>query len=236
MTKIYGHRGLSSLYPENTMIAYKEAYEAGMDGIELDVHMTKDGELVLIHDYILDRTTEGEGFIKDFKYKEIKNLSAGRIFNEGFTSERIPILKEVLEFFKNKDFEINIEIKAGYRFYKNIEKKIIEEINKYYKKDNIIISSFDHYSLIKCKEIDPDIKTGALVEASLYKPWEYLRQIKADYFHPQFMTVTDDFIDEADNEGYKINTYTVDDINMIKHFIDKDLNIIITNKNLRINN
>ncbi len=236
MTKIYGHRGLSSLYPENTMIAYRKAYEAGMDGIELDVHMTKDGELVLIHDYILDRTTEGTGFIKDFNYKDIKKLNAGKKFNERFASEKIPALKEVLKFFENKDFGINIEIKAGYRFYKDIEKKVIDEIYKYYNKDKIIISSFDHYSILRCKEIDASIKTGALVEASLYKPWDYLNKLKADYIHPQFLSVTDDFIDEAANEGYKINTYTVDDIKMIKHFIDKNLNIIITNKKLGINN
>lgn len=236
MTKIYGHRGLSSIYPENTMIAYKKAYEAGMDGIELDIHMTKDGELVLIHDYILDRTTEESGFIKDFKYKDIKKLSAGKKFDKKFSSEKIPLLQEVLEFFKNKDFEINIEIKAGYRFYKNIEKKVIENIDKNYNKNKIIISSFDHYSILRCKEIDSSIKTGALVEASLYKPWDYLKQIKADYIHPQFLSVTDDFIDEAQNEGFRINTYTVDDKNMVRHFIDKNLNIIITNKNLGINN
>ena len=236
MTKIFGHRGLSSLYPENTMIAYKKAYEAGMDGIELDVHMTKDGELVLIHDYILDRTTEGSGFIKDFNYKEIKKLSAGNRFNQRFSFEKIPTLTEVLEYFKNKKFEINIEIKAGYRFYENIETKIIKIIDKYYDKNKIIISSFDHYSILRCKEIDPSLKTGALVEASLYKPWDYLSQINANYIHPQFLSVTEEFIDESHNAGYKINTYTVDDINMIKHFIDKNINIIISNKNFRINN
>ncbi|MDW7668123.1 MAG: glycerophosphodiester phosphodiesterase [Bacillota bacterium] len=236
MTKIYGHRGLSSLYPENTMIAYKKAYEAGMDGIELDVHMTKDGELVLIHDYILDSTTESSGFIKDYNYKDIKKLSAGKKFDKKFSSEKIPLLQEVLGYFKDKNFEINIEIKAGYRFYKDIEVKVIEKIDKYYNKDKIIISSFDHYSILRCKEVDSSIKTGALLEASLYKPWDYLKQIKADYIHPQFLSVTDDFIDEAHNEGIGINTYTVDDINMIKHFIDKKLNIVITNKNLWINN
>ena len=218
------------------MIAYKKAYEAGMDGIELDVHMTKDGEIVVIHDFVLDRTTNGKGFIKDYSYKNIRKFSAGKIFDEKFYSEKIPSLKEVMEYFKNKKFEINIEIKSGSRFYKNIEEKIIENIYKYYKKENIIISSFDHYSILKCKEIDSSIKTGALLEASLYKPWDYLKKIKADYIHPQFLSVTDEFIDEANNEGFRINTYTVDDLNIFKHFIEKKLNIIITNNNLRINN
>ena len=236
MTKIYGHRGLSSIYPENTMIAYKKAYEAGMDGIELDVHRTKDGEIVVIHDYTLDRTTDGIGFVRDYNYKDFKKLRDGNRFDKKFYSEKIPTLKEVLEYFKDKNFEINIEIKAGYRFYKDIEEKVIGKIGKYYKKENIIISSFDHYSILKCKEIDSNIKTGALVEASLYKPWDYLRKIKAEYIHPQFLSVTDDFIDEAHNEGFKINTYTVDDKNMVMHFKDKNLNSVITNKNLRINN
>ncbi|MBG0764701.1 MAG: glycerophosphodiester phosphodiesterase, partial [Tissierellales bacterium] len=115
MTMIFGHRGLSSMYPENTMAAFKGAYDEGMDGIELDVHMTKDGEIVVIHDFFMDRTTDGIGYIKDLKFKDIKKHSAGKWFNEKFSLEKVSSLQEIFEYFKDNNFKINVEIKAGYR-------------------------------------------------------------------------------------------------------------------------
>lgn len=230
MTMIFGHRGLSSMYPENTMAAFKGAYDDGMDGIELDVHMTKDGEIVVIHDFFMDRTTDGIGYIKDLKFKDIKKHSAGKWFNEKFSLEKVSSLQEIFEYFKDNNFKINVEIKAGYRFYENIEEKIINNIYKYYKKENIIISSFDHYSLLKCKEIDSTLETGALYEAALFNPWTYMKSIKVDYIHPQYLTLTDEVIEDSKKEGYKINTYTVDDVDAIKRLISKDINIIFTNK------
>ncbi len=230
MTMIFGHRGLSSMYPENTMAAFKGAYDHGMDGIELDVHMTKDGEIVVIHDFFMDRTTDGIGYIKDLKFKDIKKHSAGKWFNEKFSLEKVSSLQEIFEYFKDKNFKINVEIKAGYRFYENIGEKIIDNIYNYYKKVNIIISSFDHYSLLKCKEIDSTLETGALYEAALFNPWTYMKSIKVDYIHPQYLTLTDEVIEDSKKEGYKINTYTVDDVDAIKRLISKDINIIFTNK------
>lgn len=230
MTMIFGHRGLSSIYPENTMAAFKGAYDDGMDGIELDVHMTKDGEIVVIHDFFMDRTTDGMGYIKDLSFRDIRKHSAGKWFNEKFSLEKVSSLQEIFEYFKDKNFKINVEIKAGYRFYENIEEKIIDNIHKYYKKENIIISSFDHYSLLKCKEIDSTLETGALYEAALYNPWTYMKSIKVDYIHPQYQTLTDEVIENSKKEGYKINTYTVDDVDAIKRLISKDINIIFTNK------
>ena len=102
MTKIYGHRGLSSKYTENSLEAFLKAYEGKMDGVELDVHMTKDGELVIIHDFLLDRTTNGEGSVSSLTYNEIKNLYLKR--ENIVTKEKIPTLREVLEIFSEKNF------------------------------------------------------------------------------------------------------------------------------------
>ncbi len=232
MTKIFAHRGLSHKYPENSLKAFKKAYDNNMDGIELDVHMTRDGEIVVNHDFYLDRTTNGSGLISNYTYKELKSFY---LRNKGETTdEKIPTLIEVFDIFKDKDFEINIEVKAGYRVYKNIEEKLLKYINEYYCKKNIIVSSFDHYSLVKVKNIDSDIKTGALIEASLYKPWNYLKSISVDFYHPNYITLTDELIEESDKNNIKINTYTVDNSEVIKNLIDKNINIIITNKLYKI--
>ncbi len=228
MTKIFGHRGLSSKYPENSLEAFVKAYEGKMDGVELDVHMTKDGELVVIHDFLMNKTTNGEGSVGSIDYNEIKKLYLKK--NNIITKEKIPSLREVFEIFSGKNFEINIEIKAGYRFYKNIEEKLIKCIHKYYDKDKIIVSSFDHYSLVRIKEINSSLKTGALTEAALYNPWEYLNNIYVDYYHPNYITLTENFINEANKNNININTYTVDNPNIIKNLIEKNINIIITNK------
>ena len=107
---------------------------------------------------------------------------------------------------------------------------MIKCIDKYYDKDKIIVSSFDHYSLVRIKEIDNSLKTGALTESALYKPWEYLNKISVDYYHPNYMTLNEEFINEAHKNNIKINTYTVDNPDIIKNLIEKNINIIITNK------
>jgi glycerophosphoryl diester phosphodiesterase len=118
--KIIGHRGASHIAPENTMASFEAALKLGVDGIETDVQETKDGQLVLCHDELLNRTTNGKGLIKDYTLKELKELSAGAWFSKEYENERIPLLEELLDILKNRDILINIEIKSGvliqYRF------------------------------------------------------------------------------------------------------------------------
>ena len=109
-TKIYGHRGASEYAPENTMEAFQIAYEMGADGIELDVQLTLDGHLVVIHDETVDRVSDGRGFVKDMTLGELKSLHFNRLHPE-YKEARIPLLEEVLDHFARKDFLINIELK-----------------------------------------------------------------------------------------------------------------------------
>ena len=124
--EIYAHRGASGYAPENTLSAYQMAFENfHADGIEIDVHYSKDREIVVMHDFDLSSTTNGSGMIFSNSLKELKELSAGLRFSEKYNDEKIPTLKEVLQLVSEHNGKINIELKAGSFFYPDIEERII---------------------------------------------------------------------------------------------------------------
>ncbi len=229
MTKVWAHRGASGYYPENTMSAFQEAVKQKADGIELDVHLTKDGYLVVCHDETLNRTTNGKGFIKQYDLYELKQLDAGLWFDKKFKGEKIPLLEEAIDLVKKSNMELNIEIKAGSIFYPGIEEKVLKMIDKYGIRDKVIISSFDHYSLVKIKSMDKDIKTGILYSEALYRPTDYLKTTGANALHPNYITLTKDIVEEAHSLGVEINTYTVNKEEHIRMIKAMNVNAIITN-------
>ena len=127
MTKNFAHRGFSGKYPENTLLAFSKAIEEGVDGIENDVHLTKDGVLVVMHDELVDRTTNGKGYIKDKTYEELAQLDASYIFKE-YGPQKVPTLREYLELVKDTDIITNIELKTGVFEYPGIEQKVLSLI------------------------------------------------------------------------------------------------------------
>src|SRR6056297_1649122 len=147
---ILGHRGASGMAPENTESAFKKALQSGADGVELDVHLTKDKELVVIHDERVDRTTDGTGYVKDLTLKEIKKLDAGSYFSPQFAGERILTLEEALELARSFKL-INIEIKNMIIKYKDIERELLGTIKKMNLESKVICSSFNHYSVALIK-------------------------------------------------------------------------------------
>ena len=157
-TFIFAHRGSKGTHPENTLEAFKEAVRLGVDGIELDVHLTKDGELAIIHDETVDRTTNGTGYVRDMTMAELKKLDAGSWFSEEFYQSVIPTLAEVLSLLKDTDIKLNVEIKSDIIPYEGIEEKVLQTLESYSYKNNAIISSFNHYSVKKVHELDPKSK------------------------------------------------------------------------------
>ncbi len=117
MTKIFAHRGSKGTHPENTLASFKEAVRVGSDGIELDVHLTKDGQLVVIHDETVDRTTNGTGEIRNLTLAEIKAMDAGSWFKNDFAGEKIPTLDEVLHLLKELSFHRSIKYRVKNRYY-----------------------------------------------------------------------------------------------------------------------
>lgn len=226
----YAHRGASGYYPENTMLAFEKALELGATGIETDIQMTKDGELVLIHDELVNRTTDGNGLVKDYTYSELSKLDAGgKLFPE-FKGLKIPTLKELLEFAKEKNLMLDLEIKSNVIQYPNIEEKIIDTIYDYKMQDNVILSSFNHYSLVKVKKISKKIKIGLLYVAGLYHPERYAKSIGAEALHPYFHAVNNPkIIKDIKKSKILINPYTINDENFLKLFVDYGVTGIITN-------
>ncbi len=152
-TLIVAHRGLSSLYPENTLISFKKAVELGVDMIELDVHCTKDRELVVIHDSSINRTTDGKGKVNQLTLRELRKYSAGRWFSEEFEEERIPTLQEVFELVDKKT-KLQIEIKQP-----GIEKSLIDLVEEYEILNNVLCGSFNLKSIIEVRKLNPLIPT-----------------------------------------------------------------------------
>lgn len=224
------HRGFSGKYPENTMLSFKKAVEAGCDGIENDVQLTKDGVAVICHDEKIDRTTNGTGFIKDYTYKELLKFDAGIKFGKEFKGLTIPTLDEFLDYVKDKNLYIDIELKTGVILYDGIEEIVIRKINEYGIKEKTILSSFNHYSMVKCKTIDNAMKTGLLYAAGLYEPQRYAEYVGADALHPLFYSVLNEqIVKNIKNANLLINTYTVNEEIYMKKLIQLGIDGIITN-------
>ena len=144
MTKNFAHRGFSGKYPENTLLAFEKAVEAQTDGIELDVQLTKDGEIVIIHDETIDRTTNGKGLVVDYTYEELEKFDASYIYTGQFGFNKIPTLREYFNLIKDTNIITNIELKTGINEYQGIEEKVYNLIKEFQLEDRVIISSFNH--------------------------------------------------------------------------------------------
>ncbi|ERI92637.1 putative glycerophosphodiester phosphodiesterase [Clostridiales bacterium oral taxon 876 str. F0540] len=230
MTINYAHRGASGYYPENTMLAFEKAVELGCTGIETDVHMTRDGYLVLMHDEKVDRTTDGTGYINDYSLEELKKLDAGKWKASEFGGTGIPTVQELIELAKDKNIIVNFEIKTDVIWYKDIEQKLIETIQKHNFSNKVIISSFNHYTIHKCKQIDKSIKTGLLYMEGLFEPHLYAQIVGAEAIHPYFPAIdSKEVIDRVRASKIMINPFTINEEKVMKKFLGYGVDGIITN-------
>jgi glycerophosphoryl diester phosphodiesterase len=226
---IYAHRGASKYAPENTGAAFRKALEMKAGGIEIDVHMSKDGGIVICHDERVNRTSNGTGFIKDMTVEELKSLDFGSWFSEEFAGERMMMLEELLELLKDWEGILNIELKSGIILYKGLEEKVVSLLRRYDRIDRTIISSFNHYSLRGIKELEPGLKTGILYSAGLYEPWEYAGKVGAEAVHPQFYSMVPAIIQGCRVHGIVMNPWTVDQPETIRQLALAGVDGIITN-------
>lgn len=230
MTKNYAHRGFSGEYPENTMLAFRKAIEAGADGIELDVHFTKDKELVIIHDETIDRTTDGTGEVESFTYEELSKFNAYGRFCGKFDFQKIPTLREYFELVAPVDgFMTNIELKTGINEYPGIEKAVLELIDEFNLRDRIIISSFNHFSVLRFKALAPEMKCGFLEESRIVDFGAYAKKHGMDFVHPLYHCLTPDVLEEIYSNGIGINTWTVNDEDAVRYLVENRVNAVIGN-------
>lgn len=192
MTKIYGHRGAKGMYPENSLLSFEKAIEQGVEGLELDVHMTKDGEIVVIHDENLERTTDGSGYIKDMTLEEIKQFSVGARSKYGhflnydeevWSAERVPTLIEVLELLKQYPIELNIEIKTTMEKYDGIEEKVLSIVKENGGNRKVIYSSFHLPTILRIKKLSPEAKIALLLSGKITLPKDQMQTLELEALH-----------------------------------------------------
>ncbi|MGO4180913.1 glycerophosphodiester phosphodiesterase [Paenibacillus sp. MCAF9] len=224
----FAHRGASGYCPENTLAAFKKAIELGATGIEIDVQLTKDDQIVIIHDESLMRTTGLNRLVKDTAYEELMSLDAGSWFDPAFQAERVPLLEQLLELLRHSDIILNIELKNGIIQYPGLEQKVIDIVRAFGMADRIILSSFNHYSLLLCKQLAPEIRTGVLYMEGLYRPWEYAATLQADALHPFKYAVTPEWTASAAAHGIAYHPFTVNDAEEMERLLNAGVDGIIT--------
>jgi glycerophosphoryl diester phosphodiesterase len=208
-----GHRGAKGHKPENTLISFQKAIDLKVDGIELDVHLSSDGEIIVIHDETIDRTSNGKGFVNKLSLPELK---VSRIENE----HEIPTLTEVFDLI-NQQCLINIEIK-GKGMIKPVVKLIESYVeNKNWKHNQFLISSFDWIALLDIHLLNPEIPLGVLTEYDLDLAFAFAKFIDAKSVHVHYHLLSKKMTVQIQEEGFQVFAWTVnepEDIQKIKSF------------------
>lgn len=206
--RIIGHRGWAGAAPENTMASFIKAMEdPRIEAIECDIQLSKDGEVVVIHDFTIDRTSDGKGLVKDHAYGELLQFDFGSWFSPEFAGERIPLLKDVLRLIGGKK-RLQIEIKETAGMYPDILDKLLEAI-KDYPKETLMIESFNHQLVKKIKEMDPGLCTGIIVHDNTTMLLEELKNTKSNFVSIFFGNVTQDMIDHLNENNIEITLWTL---------------------------
>lgn len=236
MTKVYGHRGMMGIYPENTLLGFEKALEAGADGLEIDVHMTKDGEFVVMHDMTLDRTTNGIGPISEYTFAEIRELEWNPFYlsslindNKSWEEEKIPSLKEVLQLVSSyPDVELNIELKTYEYLYENIEQKLTHCVKEYPDvKHRVIYSSFHLPTLLRLRHYDPDAHLAWIINQPISHPEDYIDILGLEALHIEVETFLNHFHHWSKWKRL-LRVWTVNDKNTLKQLLDIKVKAIIT--------
>ena len=223
--EITAHRGASAYAPENTLIAYQAAIDMGADRAELDVWLSKDGEVVLMHDEELMRTTGAEGMVWELTLKELKKLEAGAWFSEEFKGEAIPTLKEVIHLVRGK-MKLNIEVKTS-QPEPRIARKVVDIVRSENFIDQCIVTSFDRTVIEEVKKIAPEITTGFLFDEDY--PEDVMKG-NWNILSCSHEITTKAFIDETHRNGKRIHVWTINDEAQIRHFTRINVDGIITDR------
>ena len=229
-TRIFAHRGASAYAPENTLEAFDLAVKMGADGVELDIHLCRTGEIVVAHDETVNRVSSGSGRIRELSLSELKAFSFSRTHPE-YANARIPLLSEVFQLLRPTGLSVNIELKNSIVDYPDLERKVLDEIVRYFDPSRIIFSSFNHHSMLRMKKLAPEIPCGLLYEAVMIRPWEYAKQLGVDAIHPHYSQVLlpGGECAAAQNAGIMVNTWTVNSPEGIDAVLREGADIIITN-------
>ena len=229
---LFAHRGFSGRYPENSPIAFQAALEkTASDGIESDVHITKDGKLVIFHDASVERTSNGQGFIKDHTFEEMLQLDIGSWMSPEFAGQHVWDLGQLLDFCKESKLLLNMELKNYEVFYEGLEQMVADEICKRQMQDQVFVSSFNHISMQQFKNLCPEIATGLLYDKPFLDIDHYIQRSNADNMHPRYMLLQyqPELMDLYHGRGMKVNTWTVNEEADMRDMITRGVDCIISN-------
>lgn len=202
------HRGFRSRYPENTMLAFRKAVEAGCHGIEFDVHLSRDGVPVIIHDETLERTTDGTGLVAEKTYSELKTLNAVKPHPETAVFEGIPSLQDYFEYIaKQPGIISNIELKTGIFVYEGIEVLVYRLMKEFDLTARCIVSSFNHESVMRMKALDPAVPCGLPVDSWQIHPEKYVRELGIECYHPPAYCLNASLVQALHKENIKVNPW-----------------------------
>ncbi len=207
--------------PENTLVSFKKAIELGVDMIELDVHVCKTGELVVIHDETVDRTTNGHGYVAEMNLQELQKFDAGK-------GEHIPTLREVLEFIDRK-IKINIELKGKKTSQPTC--KVIEEYvrDRQWRYDDFLVSSFDYDELRVCRTLNRSIPLGVLISEQQFNYAQITKELSAKAVIPEYLLVNEKYVNDAHERGLQVMVWTVNEKNNIARMKQMGVDGIISN-------
>ena len=227
------HRGASAYAPGNTLAAFRLALEMDADGFELDVMLSADGHLVVIHDDTVDRTTDGSGPVRQKTLAELKALDAGAKFDARFAGERIPTLQEVFDLVAGNRAFVNVEIKTESLKGDGLEERLVALIRRYGLGERLLISSFNPFALWRMRRLAPDLSL-ALLYAEHQRV--YLRDrwfaflSRPDALNPSFHMATQEHVRWAKAKGYRLYVWTVDEEPEMRRLIALGVDGMITNK------
>lgn len=214
--EIIAHRGASYFEPENTLRSVKKAIELGADWVEVDVRISRDGELVIMHDSHLERTTNGGGLLEEKTLNELKKLDAGK-------GEEIPTLKEVIDTTKGK-IGLVIEIKAL-----QLEEQVVDLLH-HKGLDKVIITSFYHNLSPLVKKLDDKIDTGIIFRCHPVKTKNLAQDAEADVIFPHLDYISRDMVDEVQMAGIRVYPWLVNKESQKKRLKSLGVNGIVTNR------
>ena len=222
---LVGHRGAAGLAPENTMPSFELALALGADAIECDVHLSRDGVPVVIHDAAVDRTTDGHGAVSDFTVVELQSLDASRSAATGHPVLRIPTLNAVLRWAKDR-IRVVIELKGT--SYPELIPRTLENIQDLGMSDDVMLISFDHVALRQCRILAPAVFTGALYAHRPVDPVSVAVSAGADLICPLWSTVTPDAVSAAHAAGLGVCVWTTNEENEIRSAIVAGVDAVTT--------